>query len=493
MSLYLASDVQLKATANAIREKTGGTLDLEWDESTGFADDIEEIFTGYDVSVVTAAAGDVLSPKVFVNAEGESITGTIATKTSSNLTASGATVTVPAGYYATQATKSVASGSAGTPTASKGTVSSNSISITPSVTNTTGYITGGTKTGTAVTVTASELVSGTKTITASGTTDVTNYKNASVAAGSATTPATTITANPTIAVSSAGIVSVTASASQSVTPTIVEGYTKTGTAGTITVSGSNTKTLDSSSITQNNTTVSGTTATRGKATWGTGWIQSGEINAATFANSSTTGVTYVDISNTTDAPILVSQDYLYINKGYTDNLKISLAKLVPDGASADLASNKILSGYSAYDNDGKLVAGNIPSKSSSDLTASGATVTVPAGYYSSQVTKSVASGSATTPNTEIFVSPLIMINDAGIITASCLDTKSITPTVNAGYVSTGTSGRIIVTGNNTLKLTTQGATTITPSSTSQVAVAAGKYVTGNIVVAGIPLAAGVSF
>lgn len=65
-------------------------------------------------------------------------------------------------------------GTAGTPTATKGAVSNHSVSVTPSVTNTTGYITGSTKTGTAVTVSASELVSGSETKTANGTYDVTN-------------------------------------------------------------------------------------------------------------------------------------------------------------------------------------------------------------------------------------------------------------------------------------------------------------------------------
>jgi len=74
------------------------------------------------------------------------------------------------------------SGTTGTPSATKGTVSNHSMSITPSVTNTTGYITGGTKTGTAVTVSASELVSGTKSITSNGTgIDVTNYAAVNVA------------------------------------------------------------------------------------------------------------------------------------------------------------------------------------------------------------------------------------------------------------------------------------------------------------------------
>ena len=103
-------------------------------------------------------------------------------RSSSNLTASGATVTAPAGYYASSASKSVASGTAGTPTATKGTVSNHSVSVTPSVTNQTGYITGSTKTGTAVSVAASELVSGTKSISANGTgIDVTNYASVDVA------------------------------------------------------------------------------------------------------------------------------------------------------------------------------------------------------------------------------------------------------------------------------------------------------------------------
>ena len=114
----------------------------------------------------------------------------IVSRDSTDLTASGATVTVPAGMYAAQASKAVASGTAGTPSATKGTVSNHAVSVTPSVTNAAGYIAGGTLTGTAVSVSASELVSGTLSITSSGTADVTNYASASVAAGGATASAT---------------------------------------------------------------------------------------------------------------------------------------------------------------------------------------------------------------------------------------------------------------------------------------------------------------
>jgi hypothetical protein len=134
---------------------------------------------------ITAGAGydGIEEVSVTVNAVESSYVGTgVSRKSSSDLTASGATVTAPAGYYQSAATKSVASGTAGTPTASKGTVSNHSVTVTPSVTNSTGYITGGTKTGMAVTVSASELVSGNKEITANGTNiDVADYSTVSVA------------------------------------------------------------------------------------------------------------------------------------------------------------------------------------------------------------------------------------------------------------------------------------------------------------------------
>ena len=161
-------------------------------------------------------------------------------RTSTDLTVSGATVTAPAGTYASDASKTVASGTEGTPTATKGTVSSHSVSVTPSVTNTAGYISGGTHSGTAVTVSASELVSGTLTVDSSGTKDVTNYASCSIPSGTAGTPSAT-----------KGTVS---NHSVSVTPSVtnstgwITGSTKTGTAVTVSaselVSGSETKTAN---------------------------------------------------------------------------------------------------------------------------------------------------------------------------------------------------------------------------------------------------------
>lgn len=96
--------------------------------------------------------------------------GTTVTPTTSSQTIGGANYMMEGAVTVS----AMPSGTAGTPTATKGTVSNHAVSVTPSVTNTTGYITGSTKTGTAVTVSASELVSGSETKTANGTYDVTN-------------------------------------------------------------------------------------------------------------------------------------------------------------------------------------------------------------------------------------------------------------------------------------------------------------------------------
>ncbi len=61
-----------------------------------------------DVSDTTAVAADALSGKTFYKADGTKVTGNIASKSSSDLTSSVLTVTAPAGYYASSASKTLA-------------------------------------------------------------------------------------------------------------------------------------------------------------------------------------------------------------------------------------------------------------------------------------------------------------------------------------------------------------------------------------------------
>ena len=129
------------------------------------------------------------------------------------------------------------------------------------------------------------------------------------------------------------------------------------------------------------------------------------------------------------------------------------------------------------------VGSGITRRTSSDLTVSGATVTAPAGYYSSSASKSVANGSASTPATTITATPSISVSNSGLITASVSTTKNVTPAVSAGYVSSGTAGTITVSGSNTSQLTTKAAATITPTTTNQT-IAANTYLTGVQTIAG---------
>ena len=148
-----------------------------------------------------------------------------------------------------------------------------------------------------------------------------------------------------------------------------------------------------------------------------------------------------------------------------------------DTSDATLSSgDSMLSGVTAY-SKGTKYTGSIATKTSSNLTASGATVTAPAGYYATAASKSVANGTAKTPATTISVTPTITVDSDGLITASVSGSQSITPQVSAGYVAAGTAGQVSVSGSDTEQLTTQAAQPITPGTSNQ-SIAAGTYLTG---------------
>lgn len=123
-------------------------------------------------------------------------------------------------------------------------------------------------------------------------------------------------------------------------------------------------------------------------------------------------------------------------------------------------ADKLLAGYELIGQNGQVVTGTILSKGASDLTASGATVTAPAGYYPAQASKSVATATQATPS--------ITVNAGGKITASA--------TQAAGYVAAGTK-----TGS--LQMLVQAAKTWTPGTSNQT-LASGKYLTGTQTIKG---------
>ena len=121
------------------------------------------------------------------------------------------------------------------------------------------------------------------------------------------------------------------------------------------------------------------------------------------------------------------------------------------------------------------IGSQVPQKSSSDLTASGATVTAPAGYYASDASKAISNASLS--NQTISVTPDISVDANGLVTASKTYSTIKTPVSSAGYAKTTDAIQITANVSNTYQIPTIGSTTYTPSNVAQ-EIAAGKYLTG---------------
>ena len=118
------------------------------------------------------------------------------------------------------------------------------------------------------------------------------------------------------------------------------------------------------------------------------------------------------------------------------------------------------------------VGSGITQRDSTDLSANGATVTAPSGYYASSATTTISSGSASAPSTISGTSASV---STGTNTLTLSKTVSVTPTVSAGYVSSGTATNSSV--SLTASVTTKGATNHY-ATTSDQTIASGTYLTG---------------
>ncbi len=165
--------------------ETGGWVDGDSVIGESAVRDYDVVSSGTSVTPTESAqtiggAYYMMESAVTVNAIPSNYVGSgVTQRSSSDLTASGATVTVPSGYYSEQASKAIASGTQGTPSFNR-SAGTNSVTLTPVVVNSAGYINGGTRNGEAVTISASELVSGTLPLTDNGTADCTNYASVNV-------------------------------------------------------------------------------------------------------------------------------------------------------------------------------------------------------------------------------------------------------------------------------------------------------------------------
>ena len=222
----------------------------------------------------------------------------------------------------------------------------------------------------------------------------------SVQSGSVSVPDSTMTAAPSIDVSSSGLITATTFATKTIAPSVTAGYVTTGTSGTVTA----------------------------------------------------TGTTMTQL--TTQAASMITP---------TESQQVAVAE--GTYTTGDVNVDAIPSTY---------IGSNVPRKSSADLTAAGATVSAPAGYYAEEATKTIAAGSATTPATSITANPSVSIDGNGLITATVSASQSVTPTISAGYVTTGTAGTVSVSGSGTQQLTKRTSSDLT-SSGATVTAPAGYY------------------
>lgn len=315
--------------ANSIRGKTGDTNVIVADT---FPNAIDSIYTGTNTEDATARANDILYPKT-AYANGQKIEGTIPTKTDTDVNIAGANITVPAGYYAVNVSKSINTVTHPAPTINKATFNNSSLNveITTNHAQSTGYVVGNTTS-----------VSGNVPIP-SGSVSVNN--------GTLSIPAPNLNFNATTGI----VTSESKSNILSVSPNITEGYIKTGVSGTITgtvasntinvgiaqintISGN--KTLDKPTFNFNNTTgvitatVADTTATAygnvNRAGYTPKEDKSGTVSITGNSNTFNLSISnQTVVQGTATGPTVTG--YVNGTEGYTNNYNIAITGTVANG------------------------------------------------------------------------------------------------------------------------------------------------------------------
>lgn len=122
-----------------------------------------------------------------------------------------------------------------------------------------------------------------------------------------------------------------------------------------------------------------------------------------------------------------------------------------------------------------------PSTSTQDITPT-------SGKVLSKVTVNAMAPGTFSASDEFSINPTVAVNNSGVVSVTYSSNINTTPVQTAGYFDATASYKPTISVNSSLQLSTQAATTITPTKSEQTAVAAGKYTTGIVKVGAIPSA-----
>ena len=183
------------------------------------------------------------------------------------------------------------------------------------------------------------------------------------------------------------------------------------------------------------------------------------------------------ISKQLGTVLTLHTDKTYVDKDIQLTINVQSAAEAADTASAD--ADVVSTSGSA---GGTNIGGSIGTKTTTEPSTGYYIRLTASGSGSSKVTSAgwLATGSLTTAST---TSTLYFPIDAATVTQNAPTVNSTglvtaTSTITAGYVSAGTE-------SNTLQLTTQGAQTITPTTSDQT-ISSGQYLTGTQTIKGDP-------
>ena len=511
------------------------TVPTGYHTQTTVTKDFEDLLPGLDTG---AANAQILDGYQAYDDHGNQLTGVMTNNgaVSPTISTQGGTYTIPQGYHSgsgvvtasiNNVTGSIGgSASAGSATAAiantdsmrtvaspsgtagtdyfrvKATATGSNGSYTPKYTVTTGGYIGSDVTGTAQTVSVSSDTTG-QTINipkATFTVDGAAVKTTStgggyvkdsatvgtVASGSATTPATTV--SPSVSSvsfaynSTNGNFDVTGSGSttKSVTPTVSPGYVSSGTAGTITGSASVAATAPkiAGSVSISGTKMYTPSISRTAKPSGDTWTDA--ASGAATTTKPTSGV-YVQVNSAKNSGN-VSAGATVSTAGYgtAANHGISGSGNVEVGANASSdtyipITTLTLPTAAAASADGT-------NKATIGRSTSDQYINIPVGYNSAKGSykiSAVANGSATGPSS-LSGSSATVTTGTNTITLTKTGVTT-TPTVSPGYVSSATASTATVA--LTASVTTKAAATITPGTTNQT-IAAGTYLTGAQTISG---------